>query len=75
MNKASSFFVGAVVLLLFGLARNAAQNAGSDAKATIDAAAAAMGTTALRSIQYTGMGQFMRRVRPIIQAVRGRGTP
>lgn len=58
MNKASSFFVGAVVLLLFGLARSAAQNAGSDAKATIDAAAAAMGTTALRSIQYTGTGQF-----------------
>jgi len=58
MNKTSSLFVGAVVLLLFGLARNAAQNAGSDAKEVIDAAAAAMGTTALRSIQYTGMGQF-----------------
>ena len=58
MNKTSSIFVGAVALLLFGLTRSAAQNAGSDAKAVIDAAATAMGATALQSIQYTGTGQF-----------------
>jgi len=58
MNKTSSMFVGAVALLLFGLPRSAAQNTGSDAKAAIDAAATAMGTTALQSIQYTGTGQF-----------------
>src|SRR5580700_5675107 len=58
MNKTSFIFVAAVALLLFGLARSAAQNTGSDAKAAIDAAAAAMGTTALQSIQYTGTGQF-----------------
>ena len=58
MNKTSSMFVGAVALLLFGLPRSAAQNTGSDAKAAIDAAATAMGTTALQSIQYTGRGQF-----------------
>lgn len=58
MNKTSSIFVSAVAVLLFGLARSAAQNAGSDAKAAIDAAAAAMGTNALQSIQYAGTGQF-----------------
>ena len=42
MNKTSSMFVGAVALLLFGLPRSAAQNTGSDAKAALDAAAAAM---------------------------------
>jgi hypothetical protein len=58
MNKISSISVGWVAFLLFGLAPSEAQNAGSGAKAAIDAAAAAMGTTALRSIQYTGTGQF-----------------
>src|SRR5579862_4220277 len=58
MNKTPSIFVAAVALLLFGLARSAAQNTGSDVKVAIDAAAAAMGTIALQSIQYTGTGQF-----------------
>jgi hypothetical protein len=75
MNKTSSMFVGAVALLLFGLPRSAAQNTGSDAKAAIDAAATAMGTTALQSIQFTGTGQFYATGRLIIRAARGRGTP
>jgi hypothetical protein len=54
MNKTPSMFVAAAALLLFGSGRSAAQNAGSDAKAAIDAARTAMGTTALQSIQYTG---------------------
>jgi glyoxylase-like metal-dependent hydrolase (beta-lactamase superfamily II) len=58
MNKTSSIYVGAVALLLFGLTRSAAQNAGSDAKTAIDAAAAAMGTGTLQSVQYAGTGQF-----------------
>src|SRR3954465_12667204 len=57
MNKTSSIYVGAVALLLFGLTRSAAQN-GSDAKTAIDAAAAAMGTATLQSVQYAGTGQF-----------------
>jgi hypothetical protein len=47
MNKTSSMFVGAAALLLFGLPRSAAQNTGSDAKAAIDAAAAATGSTSI----------------------------
>src|SRR5690349_18697861 len=36
----------------------AAQKTGSDAKTTIDAAVAAMGTAGLQSIQYSGTGSF-----------------
>jgi len=36
----------------------AAQKTGSDAKTTIDAAVAAMGSAGLQSIQYSGTGSF-----------------
>jgi len=36
----------------------AAQNPASDARASIDAAVAAMGTAGLQSVQYSGTGSF-----------------
>ena len=55
MKKTFVIAIAATILLSF---RVAAQNPGSEAKTTIDAAMAAMGTAGLQSIQYGGTGSF-----------------
>ncbi len=55
MKKIFALAIAATTLLSI---RAAAQNAGSEAKTAIDAAAAAMGTARLQSIQYSGTGSF-----------------
>ena len=55
MKKALTITITAMILLA---ARGHAQNTASEAKTAIDAAVAAMGTTALQSIQYTGKGNY-----------------
>ena len=52
MKRLGVMAIAATVLSL----QLAAQNAAPDARAAIDAAAAAMGTTALQSVQYSGTG-------------------
>ena len=54
MNKTIVIAIAATLLSL----PLAPQNAGSDAKALIDAATAAMGTAKLQSVQYSGTGSF-----------------
>jgi glyoxylase-like metal-dependent hydrolase (beta-lactamase superfamily II) len=55
MKSAFAIAVAATVLFSFHVS---VQNAGSDVKATLDAAAATMGTARLESIQYSGAGSF-----------------
>jgi glyoxylase-like metal-dependent hydrolase (beta-lactamase superfamily II) len=55
MKKIFVVVIAATALLSI---RAAAQNPGSDAKAAIDAAVAAMGTAGLQSVQYSGTGSF-----------------
>jgi hypothetical protein len=55
MKKTCVIAIVGTLLLSFHVS---AQNAGSDAKAAIDTAVAAMGTAALQSIQYSGTGSF-----------------
>jgi glyoxylase-like metal-dependent hydrolase (beta-lactamase superfamily II) len=57
LNMKNLFVVAIAATMLLSM-RAAAQNAGADAKSVIDAAAAAMGTTGLQSIQYNGTGSF-----------------
>ena len=57
INMKKTFVIAIVATLLLSL-RVSAQNAGSDAKAAIDAAVAAMGTGGMKSIQYSGTGSF-----------------
>jgi glyoxylase-like metal-dependent hydrolase (beta-lactamase superfamily II) len=55
MKTRIALVISAMLMLSLNLA---AQNAGSDAKSAIAAAAAAMGTAALQSVQYGGTGSF-----------------
>jgi glyoxylase-like metal-dependent hydrolase (beta-lactamase superfamily II) len=56
-NMKRQFVIAIAATMLLSL-HLAAQNAGSDAKTAIDAAAAAMGTATLQSIRYGGTGSF-----------------
>jgi glyoxylase-like metal-dependent hydrolase (beta-lactamase superfamily II) len=55
MKKTCAIAIAGTLLLSSHVS---AQNTGSDAKAAIDKAVAAMGTAALQSIQYDGTGSF-----------------